>query len=134
MAGKGENKLGKLLERVRSDALAGKDTEAWCAARFDLAPKLDVAVEFTVTKAGDVVGEPAFEGQPIIRMGVFKLLCVCFAPFVHECSSAGTCHAVVAAWGLPSDCRRATRCPRPAVAATGHSKLLRASSALGTGR
>lgn len=67
--GKGDNKLGKLLERVRADMLAGKDIEAWCATRFLLVPKLDVAVGFAVVKGGKVVAEPAFEGQPVIRMG-----------------------------------------------------------------
>ena len=68
-AGKGDNKLGKLLERVRADALAGKDTEVWCAMRFQLATPLDVAVDFAVTKGGEVVAEPSFEAKPIIRMG-----------------------------------------------------------------
>ena len=56
-AGKGDNKLGKLLERVRADALAGKDTEVWCAMRFQLATPLDVAVDFAVTKGGEVVAQ-----------------------------------------------------------------------------
>ncbi|CAM9495402.1 unnamed protein product, partial [Laminaria digitata] len=67
--GKGDNNLGKLLERVRADALAGKDTEVWCAMRFQLATPLDVAVDFAVTKGGEVVAEPSFEGKPIVRMG-----------------------------------------------------------------
>ncbi|CAM9405730.1 unnamed protein product [Ectocarpus sp. 4 AP-2014] len=67
--GKGENKLGKLLERVRADALAGKDTEAWCATRFQLALPLDVTVAFAVSKAGKIVADPSFEGKPVIRMG-----------------------------------------------------------------
>eukprot|EP00904_Undaria_pinnatifida_P012455 jgi/Undpi1/833/HiC_scaffold_10.g04297.m1 len=67
--GKGENKLGKLLERVRADALAGKDTDVWCSMRFQLATPLDVAVDFAVTKGGEVVAEPSFEGKPIVRMG-----------------------------------------------------------------
>lgn len=67
--GKGDNKLGKLLERVRADALAGKDTDVWCAMRFQLATPLDVAVDFAVTKGGEVVAEPSFEGKPIVRMG-----------------------------------------------------------------
>ncbi|CAM9331677.1 unnamed protein product [Ectocarpus sp. 8 AP-2014] len=67
--GKGENKLGKLLERVRADALAGKDTEAWCATRFQLALPLDVMVGFAVSKAGKIVADPSFEGKPVIRMG-----------------------------------------------------------------
>lgn len=68
-AGKGDNKLGKLLERVRADALAGKDTEVWCAMRFELALPLDVNVALAVSKAGQIVAEPSFEGKPIIRMG-----------------------------------------------------------------
>lgn len=68
-SGKGENKLGKLLEKVRADALAGKDTDVWCSMRFQLAAPLDVGVEFAVTKAGKVVAEPSFEGKPVVRMG-----------------------------------------------------------------
>ncbi|CAM9232973.1 unnamed protein product [Ectocarpus fasciculatus] len=68
-SGKGENKLGKLLERVRADALAGKDTEAWCATRFQLALPLDVMVGFAVSKEGKIVADPSFEGKPVIRMG-----------------------------------------------------------------
>lgn len=67
--GKGDNKLGKLLERVRADALAGKDTDVWCAMRFQLALPLDAMVNFVVSKAGQIVAEPSFEGKPIIRMG-----------------------------------------------------------------
>lgn len=67
--GKGDNKLGKLLERVRADALAGKDTDVWCSMRFQLPGPLDVAVDLAVTKAGQVVAEPSFEGKPVIRMG-----------------------------------------------------------------
>lgn len=67
--GKGDNKLGKMLERVRADVLASKDTEIWCAMRFQLAAPLDVAVDFAVTKAGEVVAEPSLEGKPVVRMG-----------------------------------------------------------------
>eukprot|EP00752_Nemacystus_decipiens_P007171 g6421.t1 len=67
--GKGDNKLGKLLERVRADALSGKDTEVWCTMRFELALPLDVEVALAVSKAGQIVAEPSFEGKPIIRMG-----------------------------------------------------------------
>lgn len=69
VSGKGDNKLGKLLERVRADALAGKDTDVWCSMRFQLAGPLDVAVDFAVTKAGQVVAEPTFEGKAVVRMG-----------------------------------------------------------------
>lgn len=69
ISGKGDNKLGKLLERVRADALAGKDTDVWCAMRFQLALPLDVMVNFVVSKAGQIVAEPSFEGKPVIRMG-----------------------------------------------------------------
>lgn len=67
--GKGDNKLGKLLERVRADALAGKDTDVWCSMRFQLPGPLDVAVDLAVMKAGQVVAEPSFEGKPVIKMG-----------------------------------------------------------------
>lgn len=67
--GKGDNKLGKLLERVRADALAGKDTDVWCSMRFQLPGPLDVAVDLAITKAGQVVAEPSFEGKPVIKMG-----------------------------------------------------------------
>lgn len=69
--GKGENKLGKLLEKVRADALSGKDTDVWCTMRFDLARPLDVALSLIVTKGGDVVAEPSFEGKPVLKMGEF---------------------------------------------------------------
>lgn len=69
ITGKGDNKLGKLLERVRADALAGKDTDVWCAMRFQLALPLDVMANLRVSKAGQIVAEPSFEGKPVIRMG-----------------------------------------------------------------
>lgn len=69
LPGKGENKLGKLLERVRADALAGKDTELWCASRFQLPTPLDVSIDLAVIKEGRVVAEPSFEGKPIVKMG-----------------------------------------------------------------
>lgn len=37
--------------------------------RFELALPLDVEVALAVSKAGQIVAEPAFEGKPIIRMG-----------------------------------------------------------------
>ena len=54
---------------MRADALAGKDTEVWCAMRFELPLPLDVEVAMAVSKAGQIVAEPSFEGKPIIRMG-----------------------------------------------------------------
>ncbi|CAM9732457.1 unnamed protein product [Choristocarpus tenellus] len=67
--GKGQNKLGKLLELVRAEAHAGKDTDAWCKSRFELAPSEDVAVSITVTKGGEVVAETCVKGKAVMKMG-----------------------------------------------------------------
>lgn len=82
LPGKGENKLGKLLERVRADALAGKDTDLWCASRFNLPAPLDVLIDLAVIKEGRVVAEPSFEGKPIVKMGETNEPCaVCCMTF-----------------------------------------------------
>ncbi|CAM9205884.1 unnamed protein product, partial [Discosporangium mesarthrocarpum] len=66
---KGQNKLGKLLELVRRDALAGKDTEQWCRVRFNLPAAEDMAVVISASKGGVAVAEHVVEGKNIVRMG-----------------------------------------------------------------
>eukprot|EP00611_Tribonema_gayanum_P015642 TRINITY_DN27519_c0_g1_i1.p1 TRINITY_DN27519_c0_g1~~TRINITY_DN27519_c0_g1_i1.p1 ORF type:complete len:281 (-),score=58.98 TRINITY_DN27519_c0_g1_i1:4-846(-) len=67
--GKGGNKLGLLLMRVRDDIKQSKDVLAWARTCFDLEEGKDVQLQLQISKGGAVLDTPVIEGTALVQFG-----------------------------------------------------------------
>ena len=68
---KGQNHLGKLLEKIRSDIVKGEDIDLWLTSQLKIAAQEDVSIDVEVVKGGDTIVEVGklFERRPKLFLG-----------------------------------------------------------------
>jgi ribA/ribD-fused uncharacterized protein len=72
---KGQNKLGKLLEKVRSDIVKGEDIDVWLSTQLKIIEQEKVEIQLQVAKDGKVVSESSqlIERRPKLFFGKAEL-------------------------------------------------------------
>lgn len=66
---KGSNRLGKLVEKIRTEIKEGTDLDAWLRDHVCLADKDDVTIEVLVSKEGTLVDTIVLDGVNTVSFG-----------------------------------------------------------------
>ena len=72
---KGQNHLGKLLEKIRSDIVKGEDIDLWLTSQIKIVEQEKVEIDMKVEKAGAVLATDSmvFERRPKLFLGKAEL-------------------------------------------------------------
>ena len=95
---KGQNHLGKLLEKIRSDIVKGEDIDLWLTSQLKIAAQEEVSIDLEVVKSGDIIVEDGkvFERRPKLFLGKADL-----NDIVTAHSSTSRTHAALVVGTLP---------------------------------
>lgn len=95
---KGQNHLGKLLEKIRLDIISGEDIDLWLTSQLKIVGQEEVSIDLEVVKNGDVVVEDGkfFDRRPKLFLGKADL-----NDIVTAHSSTSRTHAAVVVGTIP---------------------------------